>query len=265
MYLLQFRRWSLLALTLGAATLTPAAFAEQQANESPVQMTQPPVVWGLGIGAYVAQRPYTDISDKKLVFPNIFYDSKNFRIAGDTLDVKLATQDQWAFALRVRYSLLDSYRPGDAPILNGMSERNGGGWLGGAATRKTDFAKITVEALGDVSGNSKGLQAAVKFDRDFRNGSFILTPRAAIQYVDKKYVDYYFGVTSSEATSYRPAYEGASTVNLQLGLRTSYLLDKKQTISLDVSATALGNGITDSPLVDNKTTSSVAVGYLYRF
>lgn len=39
MYLLHIQRWSLLALTFGAALLSYSAFAEQQTNE-------PPVVWG---------------------------------------------------------------------------------------------------------------------------------------------------------------------------------------------------------------------------
>lgn len=265
-------RWSLLVLSFGAALLPLSTLAEQQADESsaqvnqpPVQMPQPPVVWGLGIGISVAERPYANMSNKTLVFPNFLYISEHIRVAVDALDLKLASQDRWTFALRVRYSLLDGYKSGDAPILSGMNERSGGGWAGGAVTLKTDFAKISLEALGDVSGKSNGRQAALKFERDFRNGSFILTPHAAIRYADKKYVNYYFGVTSSEATSYRSAYEGASTVNYQIGLRTSYMLDREQTVFLEANATALGKGITDSPLVDKKTIPLVAVGYLYRF
>lgn len=258
MYLLYIQRRSLLVLACGAALLPLSVFAEQQANE-------PPVVLGLGVGVSVAARPYTNMSNKTLVFPNFLYVSKHVRLAGDTLDLKLSSQDQWTFAVRVRYSLMDGYKSGDAPILSGMNERSGGGWVGGAVTLKTDFAKISLDALGDVSGKSNGRQASLKFDRDFRIGSFMLTPHAAIRYADKKYVNYYFGVTSSEATSYRSAYEGTSTINYQFGLRTSYMPDKKQTIFLDASATALGKGITDSPLVNKKTIPMVAVGYLYRF
>ena len=258
MYLLHTQRWSLLALTFGAALLSYSAFAEQQANE-------PPVVWGLGVGVLVAEQPYTNMSNKTLVFPNFLYISEHIRLVGDGLDLKLASQDQWTFALRVRYSLLDGYKSGDAPILSGMNDRSAGGWVGGAVTLKTDFAKISLEALGDVSGKSNGRQAALNFVRDFRSGSFILTPHAAIRYADKKYVNYYFGVTRSEATSYRSAYEGASTVNFHIGLRTKYMVDRKQTIFLDAGATALGKGITDSPLVDKKIIPLVAVGYLYSF
>ena len=50
MYLLHMQRWSLLALTFGAALLSYSAFAEQQANE-------PPVVWGLGVGVLAAEQP----------------------------------------------------------------------------------------------------------------------------------------------------------------------------------------------------------------
>lgn len=258
MYLLYIQRWSLLTLTFGAAFLPYSAFAEQQANE-------PSVVWGLGVGVLVAERPYTNMSNKTQVFPNILYISEHIRLVGDGLDLKLASQDQWTFALRARYSILDGYKSGDSPILSGMNDRSSGGWVGGAVTLKTDFAKISLEVLGDVSGKSNGRQATLNFDRDFRNGSFVLTPHAAIRYADKKYVNYYFGVNPSEATSYRSAYEGVSTVNFHIGLRTKYVVDRKQAIFLDAGATALGKGITDSPLVDKKTIPVVAVGYLYRF
>ena len=70
---------------------------------------------------------------------------------------------------------------------------------------------------------------------------------------------------STEARSDRPAYEGTSTVNLELGLRTGYLLTPNQSVFLDVSTTRLGSGIKNSPLVEKSTQSGFRIGYIYRF
>ena len=119
--------------------------------------------------------------------------------------------------------------------------------------------------LGDALGKSKGVEARFGAEHDFRVDSFVFTPHVAAEFVDNKYVDYYYGVTAAEATANRAAYEGKSTVNLEAGLRAAFMIDPKNSVFVDGNAKALGKGITDSPLVDRKTTSSFAAGYIYRF
>lgn len=224
-----------------------------------------PGVWGLGIGAGVDRLPYTGIDNNKRLLPLLTYDSEYFRLSGLTADWKFAKTEQFTFALRGKYALADGYKADDAPILYGMDERKAGFWVGGAATWNADFARLSLEVLGDVSGNSKGTQARLGIERSFTAGRFVFTPRASVQWADKKYVDYYYGVSAGEANASRAAYAGQSTVNFQAGLRTVYVLDAHQSVFLDLSATALGKEIKDSPLVDKKTVPAAAIGYLYRF
>lgn len=252
------RRCAPLALSLCTLCVSFAAAAQEWKPGTPG-------VWGLGIGAGLERLPYAGIDNNKRLLPLVTYDSEYFRLSGLTADWKFAKTEQFTFALRGKYALADGYKADDAPILDGMDERKAGFWVGGAATWNADFAKLSLELLGDVSGNSKGTQARLGIERSFTAGRFVFTPRASALWADKKYVNYYYGVTGAEATASRAAYEGKSTVNLQVGLRTAYLLDAHQSLFLDLSATALGKEIKDSPLVDKKTVPAVAIGYLYRF
>ncbi|MFZ3121718.1 MAG: MipA/OmpV family protein [Variovorax sp.] len=247
-----------LALSLGAFVASFAVSAQEWEPGAPG-------VWGLGIGAGVERLPYTGIDNNSRLLPLLTYDSEYFRFSGLGADWKFARTEQFTFALRGKYGLADGYEADDAPILAGMDKRKGGLWLGGAATWKADFAKLSFEVLSDVSGNSKGTQARLGIERNFPAGRFVFTPRASVLWTDRKYVDYYYGVTGAEATASRAAYDGRSTANFQASLRTAYMLDAHQSLFLDVSATALGKEIKDSPLVDKKVIPAVAVGYLYRF
>ncbi len=86
-----------------------------------------------------------------------------------------------------------------------------------------------------------------------------------VTWLDKKYVDYYYGVKPTEATTARPEYLGKATTNVEAALRMGYLIDTHQRVFFEVSETHWGSGITKSPIVDKTTTPGLRFGYLYRF
>lgn len=220
--------------------------------------------WGLGVGAGIRRSPYRGADDNSAVLPILTYDSDRFKFAGTTLDWKLGTAGDLSFSARARYDLRSGYEAKDSDDLSGMDERKAGVWLGGHAAWSTSFARISSELM-KATGNSKGTQAKLGIDRDFRTGNFIVTPRADVIWQDKKYVNYYYGVKADEVTANRAAYDGKSTVSFELGLRTVYVIDRKQSVFLDLSVTTLGSKIKNSPIVDQKTLPGAAVGYVYRF
>jgi outer membrane scaffolding protein for murein synthesis (MipA/OmpV family) len=220
--------------------------------------------WGLGLAVGVSQRPYRDADNQTRALPLLMYENRWVRIGGPGIDLKLPSAGPVSFALRARYAF-DGYEQDDAPILNGMAERKDSLWLGGAAKWHNDIVDLSAEWLGDVSSHSKGQQFKLQLDRSFRTGAFEFTPRVAATWLDRKYVDYYYGVTAAEVTAGRPFYEGDATVNAEVGLRTVYALAPHHALSLDLSTTRLGAGIKDSPLVERRNLSRVNVGYVYRF
>ena len=243
------------ALVAGSAPILASA---QQAADAATP-------WGVGLAAASFQRPYAGAANKTIAFPALSFENDYIKLAGAGIDLKLFSAGPVNFALRTKYALGDGYKSGNAPILEGMADRKGSLWTGPAASWNNDVANVSVEVLADVLRKSKGVQGRLNLDHNLRAGSFVFTPHAAAVFLDKKYVDYYYGVAPSEARPNRPAYEGKSTVNLEGGFRTAYLFDAADSVFLDLSATALGKAITDSPLVDRKFTAGVVLGYLYRF
>ncbi len=237
------------------ACLAPAGAWAQQADAS---------AWGLGLAVAADRKPYRDFDDKVRPLPLLIYENRWISIAGPGVDFKLPSVGPVGLRLRARYGF-DGYEAKDSPWLAGMNERKSSVWLGAAATWNIDIVQLSAELLADASGHSKGRQFALRADRRFQAGAFDITPRVAVQQQDRKYVDYYYGVESSEARLARPAYEGSSAVNLQVGVRVGYALAARQSVFVDVSTTRLGSSIRNSPLVNQSSQPAVAAGYLYRF
>lgn len=269
---------SRLAATLRNAVFAPALISamcvpfvahaadETAANASSTGGTS----WGLGVAAISSQKPYTGIGRDSLALPLIYIENDWVRVFGLGAELKLpslniSTSQKVDFRLVALYDG-SGYKADDAPILEGMKERKGGLWAGAKATWRNDIADVNVELLGDASGNSKGQRINLGLERTFRLGnSFTLAPRLGASWLDKKYVDYYYGVGADEVRAGRLSYSGKSTVNTELGARATYFINKSQSIFMDVSFTSLGNEIKDSPLVDRSSQNRVSMGYLYRF
>lgn len=220
--------------------------------------------WGLGIGIGATRKPYAGIGTTTQALPLIFFDNRYVRALGSGGDLKLPSAGPLAFGLRLRYAP-KAYNQSDAPILNGMADRKGGLLAGVGTGLRIDYGVLTAEVLNDVSGHSKGSQVKLGFAAPMRFGAFSVTPQIAAQWLDSKTVDYNYGVRASEVRAGRPKYDGRSTLNTELGVRTGYALTRDQTLTLDIGTTWFGSGVTNSPLVERNWQSSVRLGYIHRF
>lgn len=232
--------------------------------------TEPAASWGLGLGAGSMQKPYAGMDRENRVLPMLSYENRWLRVAGLGAEVKLPRLDlsdtqHLDFRLVARYDG-SGYEADDAPILNGMAERKGGFWAGARAIWHTGFAQLSADWTADASGHSKGQRLSLGVEKNFRVGpQLMLTPRLGAAWLDRKSVDYYFGVRDGEVLPGRAAYGGRAGVNTELGLRGAYLLDRHHSLFVDVGVTRLSRPIRDSPLVDRSTENRVFMGYLYRF
>jgi len=251
----------LLASVAFVAVACWAGHASAQGVSGP---SEPASTWGLGVAGAVTQKPYRGVERKSTGLPLVTYESSWVSAAVPRVDLKLVTTDSLSLRLRARYAG-DGYDGGDSPFLTGMADRKSSLWLGGAAIWRTDIATFSGELLGDAMGNSKGLRMKLQADRRFSVGSFGFTPRVAAELLDRKYVNYYYGVRSDEVLVDRPLYEGASTANIEVGVRADYSPSKKHSLFVDLGTTRFGKSIKDSPLVDRTGQTTVSAGYLYRF
>ncbi len=257
---------SLFLLTLTASMLSIVAHAAEPGDADHGAGEADGSHWGLGVGASLKKSPYKGISNNNIVVPLVSYDSKWVHFFGNTLDAKLPSIGEFDFAVRTQVAWGEGYKASKSPYLDGMDTRGGSIYLGGASTWHAGFAQMSLQYLKDVSGDSHGGQLKFGIERSFDvGGSYRITPHASVTNLDSKYVDYYYGVRQSEATSARPAYEGKSTTETEVGVRFIYLLASNQRLILDVNDTRWGSGISKSPLVDRTSTPGLLLGYTYAF
>jgi MipA family protein len=92
-----------------------------------------------------------------------------------------------------------------------MGERKAGGWFGGAVLWHADTVDVGVEWLGDASGYSEGQRATLSLQRRFPVGTFSIARRIEVSWLDRRNVNYYYGVRVQEALAGRKFYEADST------------------------------------------------------
>jgi outer membrane protein len=222
--------------------------------------------WGIGLGAGIQEPAYLGFDRRTRALPFLFIENSWMQLAGPNLDIKLGQAGGVYFAMRANFALGDGYDESDSYIFSGMEERDESIWVGPSLTWKNDIVDVSFEALADSFGNSEGQQASLEFSRSFRVGQrFNIEPSIGATWFSDKYVDYYYGVEASEARIDRPEYEGEATVVLSTGLRVTYGIDQHQLILFNVGLQSFDREIEDSPLIDQSTEGSVALGYLYRF
>lgn len=249
---------SLIAAVALSAAWAPTAFAQDSKPQDGSGQ------WALGIGAVILDKPYRDFDRKALPLPLVSYESKWISASVPTVDLKAYSTESLYLRVRARW-VGDGYATNDSPVFDGMNERKSSLWVGGALMWKADLVNLSGEVLADAMGNSKGKRAKLQIDRRFATGKFGWTPRLAAEWVDDKYVNYYYGVQQSEARAGRTFYEGKATTNVQFGLRMDYSPSRHHSMFVDVGATHFGSSVKDSPLVDKNNGTSIALGYAYRF
>ncbi|KPQ26437.1 MULTISPECIES: MipA/OmpV family protein [unclassified Halomonas] len=246
----------------GLVIASPLAFADEENSDG--------TTWGLGVGAISEQEPYAGIDRDNSALPLLQVENRYFSLFGPEIEFKLPSliisdSQQLNFGIVAEYDE-SGYEEGDAPILNGMSEREGGFWAGAKVEWKSDIVDVGAEWLSDVSGNSDGQRFDLGLERTWEFGEHVmLTPHLGASWQDDKNVDYYFGVRDNEVRFDRPAYSGESAINIEAGVRGVYQFDEHHSVLIGVEVTSLADEIKDSPLVDRSTQNAVLAGYLYTF
>lgn len=253
--------------TILLACTVPVLAQEQQGEGKPEGSS-----WGVGLGMISMQKAYAGVSRDNKVLPMLTYESKHLKLSGPNLDIKLPgvqLSESQHLNFGLTYKFFGGgigYEASDSPALVGMEERKAGRWAGAKMEWKNDLADVNLEWLTDAASASKGQRVNLSVGQKWMLGrSWMLAPSIGAEWVDNKYVDYYYGVRSNEATAGRAAYLGTATVNTEISLMTMYRLDKQQSLILTVGVKSLGKEIKDSPIVDRSTENRVMLGYTYRF
>lgn len=251
----------------GALAVPLAALAQQPPGDGGDEGSS----WGLGLAIGSSQSAYKGMDRDTVGMPMVSYENQYVKLSGPTVELKLpgyALSDTQRLHFGLVANLFDGsgYEASDSLALAGMAERKSSVWVGARMEWENDLADVSLEAVGDASSNSKGTRVTLGLGRKWMlSPRLLLIPQVGVEWVDKKYVDYYYGVRGDEVRADRAAYVGTATVNPEVSLTGLYFFDKQHSLMLNVGVKSLGKGIKNSSIVDRSSENHVMVGYKYSF
>ncbi len=154
---------------------------------------------------------------------------------------------------------------GDDLDIEGMNGHNSAFEMGLGSTKQSTWGKYELEGLIDVSGAHEGFELTVKYSYPKLSGRWLIEPAISIQLQSKNLVDYYHGVSDSEAHDERPAYEGSKAINSVLSMTVGYSINPQLLAIAGMEQLDLDHSITDSPIVDEHQIRKIYLGLIYTF
>ncbi|MBU1906390.1 MAG: MipA/OmpV family protein [Candidatus Omnitrophica bacterium] len=216
----------------------------------------------LGFGVLYSTSVYEGVDDSVWAVPIIVGKYKRFYVDGSSLGYILNDRKDFYLSLVVQ-PRFGGYDHDDSSTLAGMDDRKWSLEGGLRLTWNNDLFLLNITGVNDLLGRYDGHEVKAIFSRDFLKGTF--TPKVGVKWLSDNLVEYYYGVTGSEATSARPVYEGGSTVNFIAGFSVAFPLGDKWAITGDFEYETLGSEIEDSPIVDESDDFTTVAGLVYRF
>lgn len=220
--------------------------------------------WGVGVIGIWQDQGYKNISSTTTVVPAVLYQSDKLMWMGPQLNYKFWEANGVEFRAHAQYRF-DGFDADEDALFEGMEDRDGALDIGLGMRYKTSVGVFGLTFLQDVTNTHEGNEISADYRYPIRYQGHMFSPYIAMSYSSKALTDYYFGVRESEVRADRAFYEGDATVNVEAGVNTIWSIADQQQIIANLSYTAYGSEIKDSPLVDGSGNLSLLVGYVYRF
>ena len=222
--------------------------------------------YGIGFTSSFAQRPFVGVDVQDASLPYFSLRVKDFYIEGLDIGYRLWKNNKWNIDLLATprfYEVEASFAENNE--LDGIDKTERTYFAGLSTQLAAKHITYTFQILTDVI-ESDGSEAVATASKAFKlSSSFTLTPTVGITYQDSKLVDHFYGVQDHEVAAGRPAYGGHDSTNIHASLTAVWDTTKHIQLLGQLKYEALGDGIGDSPIVDDTDIVTLALGLVYRF
>ncbi len=142
---------------------------------------------------------------------------------------------------------------GDGPRLAGMATRRSSLFGGLTYNAENDWGSMSVGYFTDLSNASRGGYGDLLLTRPLHKESrWELNGALEFSRADSKVINYYFGVTPTEATALRPAYTPRGATSATFWLTGQYNFSKDYALMFGGNLTRLGASAAASPIVERR-------------
>ena len=220
----------------------------------------------IGAGAFIQTQPYINVDAKVTPSPVIFFDNELFYIRWSRAGIYFLgnkTDDfSWAFSLTLQPRIYGY----DSSDIQGMSKREET-WEGGLAfSASKDSSYIEVMLVHDLLNKHDSWILKTELGYDFKLGDFSIYPSLILVYQSEEFLNYYYGVTKTEALRRAEvAYEPSA--GFQLGVQTfiEYPINSELSALLNLRADRLPSSASRSSIVEDKYIFSGLASLIYKF
>ncbi|MFK7734224.1 MAG: MipA/OmpV family protein [Pseudomonadales bacterium] len=225
-------------------------------------------LWLVGGGAGVYTNVYKGENQSGSLIPNLRYNGKLFFIKNATLNLSLVTAGAFSGGLTLAtdssfLSDTDDYR--DNAQLAGLNERDATIEGGLYINHTSKLGRASLSVMSDLGHEHDGQAATLSYTFDLRAGNWFINPMIGLHWMGNKKVNHYYGVSATEATAQRLAYEAGSALNAFLAIRGRYEFSQHWDFEVHAGATRLDSSISSSSIVDEDYVAFGGLSINYSF
>lgn len=252
-----------------AASGSPLDETQELATEYSVEVVPPPPArkYTLGVGAQVLvwSNPYRGGDTVMLALPMLTYVRERFFIVSPRAGYTLLKRPLG------RINAIADYRFKGVPFesegfLEGMEDRENTAMAGlDGHVRLTPLWRLESSAMTDLLNRHGGQEVNLVLSRVFRQNKLTLIPGAGLTWRSADFNNYYYGVSPSEATAERPAYDPGQSLEWFGRVALRYELPGNWSLGAAVRLEGLSGDLRDSPIVNKDYMAVLIAGLNYFF
>lgn len=241
----------------GPPTFGKAVFAYTPGTTEPVDMklSRPLGKLGrIGAGAIVIARgsPYAQSDNNPIdIFPAIVYLGNRIQITGPYAQIGILGSGSTRLAGTIGYRQA-TYEEEDSPVLIGMQDRESTA-MAGISLQMDTLAGFNIEASyqWDILDRIGGSEGNLSLSRPIPWKRYRFTPSVSLHFMQSNMANHDYGVSVSEETADRKAFQPGSTITPELGMSVFAEITPRITGALMTAAEWFDSDIRNSPIVDD--------------
>ncbi|TDO98647.1 MipA/OmpV family protein [Marinomonas balearica] len=238
-------------MSMVCITISGSAFAENGLEAT------------LGAGVLQMQSHVKGEKSETEFFPMVELSYGGFSLSADGLGYtyELSPLSAVFFSLGTRNSTVD----GGNLTLSNLTKRDDATEVGVAWIKNEPMFELTTYLNADISNTHKGFEVGFDLGKPMMFAGGYLTPSIGVNYLSEDLVNYYYGVSSSEASNGIKSYDADGSLGANLGLEYVYKIYSGWHSYTAVSWDYLGSGVGDSSIVERDSVWSGIIGIVYEF
>ncbi|WP_223789705.1 MipA/OmpV family protein [Marinicella meishanensis] len=219
----------------------------------------------LGLAAVTSGSIYRGGSSQSRIFPAIDYQYKRFYFQAGDLGFNLVDEEKWEVDFGFGVNLVGDVDRGDSRLLRNLPDLSFPVNAFVSAQYKSKIGLFKVKHNHEINNKHNGHSTSFSYSAPIFHGRWLIMPQLSYELHSEEVVNYFFGVSPTDATADYGAYQADAGHAYQLSVLALYEITERWSFVGNLQNEFYSDEISDSTLVDDDQRLSVFAGFLYTF